>query len=138
MTYYTFDDLLAHRKGTAMRICGIFDETEVGEVSPISYIEYSGQHTFATVWMFGNKKIFSAMFELIPGDYQDPAEPHGAQFFDIYRFKNVDDIRVDDFGCIIALRSGKKLELKSNAIEGKDNFNFSAHGLVSLWDSYAD
>lgn len=121
-----------------MRVCGIFDESEVGEVSPISYIEHSGQHTFATVWMFGNKKIFSAMFELIPGDFEEPTEPHGTQFFDVYRFKNIDDIKVDDFGCVITLRTGKKLELKSNTLEGKDAFTFSAHGLISLWDNYAD
>lgn len=138
MAYYQIDDLLKSRKQMAMQACSIFDEEEVGRIEPISYIEQSAAHTFVTVWMFGNKKIYSAMIELHPGEWNDPLEAMGRTFFDVYRFKNIDDIRVDDYGCVITLKMGKKLELKSNCLEGLESFKFSAHGLVSLWDEYDD
>ncbi|MCI2147973.1 hypothetical protein [Bifidobacterium crudilactis] len=131
-------ELLQYRKELAMKVCGIFDEDEIGEIDPISYIEQTNEHFFVTVWMFGNKKIYSAMVELIPGDWDDPSEPHGSKFFDVYKFKNIDGIQVDDFGCVITLRGGKKIELKSNSLEGHGSFLFSAHGLVRLWDEYDD
>ena len=88
--------------------------------------------------MFGNKKIYSAVIELRPGELDDPVDGTHRTFFDVYRFKNIDDIRVDDYGCVITLKTGKKLELKSGCLEGADSFKFSAHGLVSLWDEYDD
>lgn len=138
MEYFSESELLNHRVAIAMRACGIFDEDEIGAIAPISYSERNGSRTFITVWLFGNKKIYSAMFELLPGGWDDPDEPHGEKFVDVYRFKNIDDIRVDDYGCVITLRTGKKIELKSGCLEGPDSFNFSAHGLVSLWDEYDD
>lgn len=138
MAVYTVPQLIDHRKQLAMRVCGILDEEEIGGVDPISYSEMSNGQTFVTVWLFGNKKIFEATIELQPGDFDDPDEPHGQKFYDVYRFKNINDIRVDDYGCVITLNTGKKLELKPECIEGKDSFNDSAHGLVSLWDDYDD
>lgn len=138
MTSYEIPDLLNHRKELAMRVCGIFDEEEISSIEPISYIEQGRSHTFATVWMFGNRKIYSAMVELLPGSWDDPSEPHGVTFFDVYRFKSIQDIRVDDYGCVITLRTGKKLQLTSDCLEGKEQFQFSARGLVRLWDEYDD
>lgn len=138
MAFYRIEDLLEHRKELAMNACGIFDEEEIGGIDPISYIEQTSGRFFVTVWMFGNKKIYSSMIELLPGEWSEPTAAHGKTFFDVYRFKNIDDIRVDDYGCVITLRTGKKLELKSNCLEGKDAFAFSAHGLVRLWDEYDD
>lgn len=138
MAYVTIQDLVNIRKNIAMRICGIWDEEEISDIEPISYLEEVAGRIYLTVWMFGNKKIYSAMAELIPGEWDDPTDPHGAQFFDVYRFKKIDDIRVDDYGCVISLQNGKKLELKSNSIEGFESFQFSSRGLVRLWDEYDD
>lgn len=138
MSTYDLNTLLGYRKALAMQVCGIFDEEEVASIDPISYLEQAGGRSFVTVWMFGNKKIYSAMIELIPGAWDDPETPHGKTFFDVYRFKNINDISVDPYGCIITLKTGKKLELKSNCLEGEDGFNFSARGLVNLWDEYDD
>ncbi|KAA8823323.1 hypothetical protein EMO92_10200 [Bifidobacterium reuteri] len=138
MAVYSFQEMIRCRKEMAMKACGIFDEEEVGRIDPISYAEKSGDHFFVTVWMFGNKKIYSAMMEILPGNWPDPESGYGRAFFDVYRFKNINDIRVDDYGCVITLNTGKKLELNSNCLEGKDAFAFSAHGLVSLWDEYDD
>ena len=73
MPTYDMKELLQHRKEMAMTVCGIFDEEEIGSVEPISYLEPTQEHTFVTVWLFGNKKIYSAMTELIPGDWDSPA-----------------------------------------------------------------
>ena len=85
MTAYRIEDLLEYRKELAMNACGIFDEEEVGRIEPISYIEYGAGRTFVTVWLFGNKKIYSAMIELLPGEWEDPTVPHGKAFFDVSR-----------------------------------------------------
>lgn len=137
MNLENFASAISRRKTTAMEICGVFDEDEVNRVEPISYIQELNGHLMVTVWMFGNKKIYSAMFELQP-DVAGNSAPPGRTFFDVYRFKNIVDIRVDDFGCVISMRTGQKLELKSNSFEGQEAFLASAHGLVSLWDEYDD
>lgn len=137
VSFEDYSVAIDRRKATAMEICGIFDEDEVSRVEPVSYIQQMNGHMMITVWMFGNKKIYSAMFELQPDEAGDATSP-GRTFFDVYRFKNIVDIRVDDFGCVISMRTGKKLELKSNTYEGSESFLNSAHGLVSLWDEYDD
>ncbi|BDR54207.1 hypothetical protein KIMH_03180 [Bombiscardovia apis] len=137
MTAFENTDIANIRKKAAMQVCGIFDEEEVGRIEPISYIEHSGLHTFITVWMFGNKKIYSAMYEGTSDGTCSPL-PEGRTFFDVYRFKNISDIRLDVYGCVISMKTGKKLELKTNNLEGKESFMMSAHGLVSLWDEYDD
>ncbi len=138
MQLYQLRDLLQFRNDMAMKVCGIFDPDEVGDIYPISYPEPSAGHTFWTIWLFGNKKIYSAMIEPVPGVWDDPLQAMGRTFFDVYRFKNISDIRVDDYGCVITLRTGKKLEMTSNTFEGFDAFQRSARGLVRLWDEYDD
>ena len=138
MEIVDINSLLELRLSMAMNACGIWDEEEIELVEPISYLEKMGAHTFVTVWLFGFKKIYSAMMELVPGEYDAASDGYGQQFVDVYKFKNIDDIRYDEYGCVITLSRGKKIELKPTTLEGIESFASSCRGLVHLWDEYDD
>lgn len=137
MNYYDIGMLLENRIPLAMKACGIFDEEEIASIEPISYLDTSNpNHTFVTVWMFGYKKIYSGTIELIPGEYEDALDMHGQNFCDVYKYKNIKNIIVDDYGCVITMNDGEKIELIPQSIEDKEAFDYSARGLIRLWDDF--
>ena len=136
MGQFNLKEISDARKEIAMSVAGIFDPEEVDSIEPISYVESLKGKTYLTVWLFGNKKVHSTTFEAVPGVYEDVTQAIGWSTHDAYRFKNISNLTVDQYGCVISLSDGKKLELKSTSLEGPEDFLFSARGLETLWDEY--
>lgn len=126
-------DFVAQMRERAIHLCGTSSK-EVSRVRELTYCERSGQRVLVTVWLFGNNKLMSALFE--PDAPLDSlGRPQGGAVEE-YEIKSINDVMVDPYGCVITLKNGKKLELKPKCMEGPESFNSSANGLKSLWHQF--
>lgn len=134
--YYSMENILSERFALARQVAGIFDEEEVSSVDPISYVQVTSNGTYLTVYMFGNKKFYSVVMKVREGEFDDVTGALIDSYFDIFKFKNISKIAVDQLGCVITDNRGKKTQLGTNCCEGAEAFNYSARGLYALWDEY--
>jgi len=111
----------------AMEAAGIMDPDQVREVTPVTYGEVRGTSQYLTVYFISEKSLFRIVMDVTGGVVQSP-------FADTFRLKNITDIRIDQYGCVISLNTGKKIELVNNSIEGPESFMDSVRGLHTRWD----
>ncbi|MDF7663260.1 hypothetical protein PT282_01000 [Bifidobacterium sp. ESL0763] len=124
---------VAQMREMAIHLCGASPK-EVSRVRELTYCEPSGQHFFVTVWLFGNNKLMSAMFD--PNAPLDSLGRPQDGSVEEYEIKSINNVMVDPYGCVITLKNGRKLELKPECMEGPESFNASANGLRSLWHQF--
>jgi len=114
-----------------MKAAGIDYVEEVNEVTPITYTEWRGADQYYSVYFIGERKLHRVVMSVVNG-------AAGPCYADTFRLRNITDVRIDNYGCVIHLSTGKKIELVNSSDEGPVAFMGSVRGLHTRWDDQAD
>ncbi|EGT4752559.1 hypothetical protein DD097_20135 [Clostridioides difficile] len=130
-------DVMPYRKEIAIKSANIVGLTEIeaiDRIEPLTYEESVGSKEYITVWLFGEKKFYSITIPIQYGEVEDLLGLDTENtFLSQYLFKNVADIRIDRYGCIIEMINGKKFNLVSKPVEGFDSFCSSVKAVEKRW-----